>query len=302
MTTSSLTKLTSLEEMCRKYSSPVGMTEQEYCERAERMIKSAIEAGSFPSEIKNNIKVFAQGSYRNGTNIPVQSDVDVSVCLTEPFFADYSLADGLAASHFGNIDHAYSFDRFRNDVASAIIQKFGISDVSIGNKSIKIKGNSGRVGADAVPSFEYRKYFRDGAPLIGTKLISRDARAVINWPAWHYDNGVEKNKLTGMRFKKVVRVLKSLRLHMSGDLQKTPSFLIESLVWNVPNNQFGTDLLVIDCLQCLSWLLSVLMNTQTAVGAMWEVNSLKMLFSPEQAWTIQTATAFIAAAIRELET
>jgi len=61
----------------------------------------------------------------------------------------------------------------------------------------------------------------------------------VNWPIQHYENGVAKNRDTGRRFKHIVRILKKLNLTMEEDgvriCQRITSFLIECLVWNVPN-------------------------------------------------------------------
>ena len=59
---------------------------------------------------------------------------------------------------------------------------------------------------------------------------------IINWPEQTYNNGVERNTATGRKYKRVIRILKRLRDRMQDDgiaiAKKTPSFLIECLVWN----------------------------------------------------------------------
>jgi hypothetical protein len=68
---------------------------------------------------------------------------------------------------------------------------------------------------------------------------------IINWPRQNYENGVEKNATTGRRFKALVRILKRLRNEMLANGHQEagpiPSYLIECLVWNVPNEGFGHD-------------------------------------------------------------
>ena len=41
----------------------------------------------------HGVIIIPQGSYRNNTNVRQESDVDICVCCTEPFFADYEYAD-----------------------------------------------------------------------------------------------------------------------------------------------------------------------------------------------------------------
>ena len=66
---------------------------------------------------------------------------------------------------------------------------------------------------------------------------------MVNWPEQHHKNGVSKNKETATRFKSIVRVLKALSNEMTeqgvrpGDM---PGFFTECLVYNIPNDHFGS--------------------------------------------------------------
>lgn len=63
--------------------------------------------------------------------------------------------------------------------------------------------------------FEHRRYSEGSEPLKGVELLTdRENRRVVNWPEQHYQNGVAKNKVTGTRFKSIVRVLKALSNEM----------------------------------------------------------------------------------------
>lgn len=68
----------SLEEKFRNWMGAASDTEKDKREHAERQIRDAIRNDETLS--KHDVKVFAQGSYRNNTNIPQDSDVDVCVC------------------------------------------------------------------------------------------------------------------------------------------------------------------------------------------------------------------------------
>ncbi|MCB9990471.1 MAG: nucleotidyltransferase [Rhodospirillales bacterium] len=290
-----------LEKLCGAYATPVGESEDERCQRAERMIRKAIiNHGQFPAGIIEKIDILAQGSFRNGTNISTESDVDVAVCCLEPFFADYSMARGLGALDFGNVYVTYSYLQFKKDVTKALQSAFGNGEVdTTGKKSLKIKPNSGRVAADVVPSFELRQYQADGMYWRGTSFISGDGKVIVNWPRHHTHFAIEKNKATSYRYKKVVRVLKSFRGHLTGQLADTPSFLIESMVWNVDNALFGQDTLLQDCKSVLDWLVIRLSDWQYA-QTMKEANMIKWLFTNEQPWKLADALAFVLAVRKEL--
>lgn len=228
-------------EACfRTWAGGPGDTELARCENAERMIRKAIAAS--PSLENLNIEVFAQGSFKNITNIAQESDVDVAVCLLEACY--YKIPDGTQASDFklGPTEHTY--DKYRQDVIDALTEYFGENTVTPGNKAILIHSNSYRVDADVVPSFEYREYYDVTKPTLfrsGIKFFSGDGKSITNYPKQHIENGIAKNSLTQKRFKRIARVLKSLQVEMIDERvlsKKLPSYLIESLVYNVPDDQF----------------------------------------------------------------
>lgn len=72
------------------------------------------------------------------------------------------------------------------------------------------------------------------------------------------------------------------------------SFLIECLVWNVPNGYFGKPTLMADVRGCLAFLIT---NTSKDEDCSeWgEVSDLKYLFRGIQPWTREQARAFLVA-------
>ncbi len=65
------------EDAFSTWAQPPSKTEQDRCENAETAVKNAISAST---RLKyKNIKVFAQGSYRNNTNVKRESDVDIGI-------------------------------------------------------------------------------------------------------------------------------------------------------------------------------------------------------------------------------
>lgn len=230
------------EETLRAWTNPLSKTEEERVDNTIRMVRDAINKSN--ELLSYTIEVFAQGSYANNTNVRQNSDIDITVMLTSTFFSCY--ADGMDDTSYGFSKGTIGYDEYKQYVVQSLINKFGSTSVSIGNKSIQIKSNSYRVNADVVPSFQYRDYktinSKDSSKYIeGIKYFAADGKEVINYPKTHISNGKNKNINTNYNYKKVVRIMKRIRNNMIDDGKvnrgKITSFLVECLVWNVPNNK-----------------------------------------------------------------
>ena len=130
----------------------------------------------------------------------------------------------------------------------------------------------------------------------GVELQPDNGGRVINWPEQHYNNGVSKNTATQRRYKRVVRILKRLCIEMDdvgiSTAKFIPGFLVECLVWNVPNKHFGHNTYMAEIRAVLAFLFN---NTRTdGECAEWvEVSGLKWLFRAPQPWTRTQVHAFI---------
>jgi hypothetical protein len=284
------------EDTFTRWSQGPGKVEDEKCERAVDAIRKAIAADTKLN--KRNILVFPQGSYRNRTNIRIESDVDVCICCKNPFFPEYP--KGTTKESFGNVDGDYPYPEFKNDVEAALVRYFGRQHVTRGNKAFDLKSNTYRVDADAVPTFSHRRYATDRSWIEGVELRPDDGKPsrIINWPEQVYSNGVQKHTNTARRYKKVIRIFKNLRNQMQKDGMRQAndiaSFLIECLIWNVPNPSFGNPTLTADVRACLIHLISKTKEDESCLE--WrEVSELKYLFRPTQPWTRQQAHAFLCA-------
>jgi len=283
------------ESTFRNWASPPGKTEQERCENAEGAIKNAIEAN--PQLNKRNIKVFTQGSYRNNTNVRQDSDVDIGVACYDVFFPDYPKET--TDKTFEHLDGSYDYITFKSEVGQALVDYFGVSAVSRGNKAFDIKENSYHVDADVAPFIEHRRYDTSGNYDSGVQLFADDGKKIINWPEQHYTNGVSKNNTTGRRYKAMVRISKKLCNEMADNgiaaARPIPGFLNECLVWNVPNSNFGNNSYINDVCNCLAYLFNNTMSYEKC--SKWgEVSELKYLFRGPKKWTWQQAHSFISAA------
>ncbi len=287
------------ESKFQRWAQGPSQTEQEKCDRAVVAIRKAIAAD--PKLSSKDVITFPQGSYRNRTNIRMESDVDVCVCCRNTLFADYP--PGTTQETFGNVPATYFYDEFKNDIERALVNYFGQRAVTRGNKAFDIKDNTYRIEADAVSTFEHRRYSLDGTHIRGVELRPDGANPprIINWPEQVYANGVTKHTSTVRRFKKIVRILKNLRNHMQQNnvtaSRDVASFLIECLVSNVPASYFGNPTLTADVRGCLAFLIN---NTKddSACSEWCEVSQLKYLFRPSQPWTRQQANQFLWACWR----
>lgn len=132
-----------------------------------------------------------------------------------------------------NIDYEYKYNIVR-----------ALKNVIPGNKSVKIRSNSYRVNADCVITMQYRNYkkcnsLNPNKYVEGIKYFSQDKNEIINYPKRHIENGIIKNNNTNHRYKKLVRIFKRIRNEMYEkhlvDKNKITSFLVECLIWNVPD-------------------------------------------------------------------
>jgi hypothetical protein len=291
----------SWEETLQSWAQPPGQTQQEKCENAVRAVRTAIDASSVLS--RRAINVFAQGSYRNRTNVRVESDVDICVLCSDVLFVDYSLSEGLTDAQVGLVDHPYTFAEFRSDVEKALRAHFGTSTVVRGDKAFDIHESSTRVDADVVACFEHRRYNRLAGGGFnyhsGTEFRTDAGKGIINWPDQNYDNGVSKNADTSQSFKAAVRMLKRLRNRMADEgiaaAIPVPSYLIECLVWNVPNDHLLYPTRLQDMRETLAFLFNNTRNSDHSRE--WgEINELKYLFRPSQPWQLTQTHAFVSAA------
>jgi hypothetical protein len=204
----------------------------------------------------------------------------------------------------------YGFTPFREDVGKALRAVFGDGGVTAGPKAFNIRENTNRMDADVAVFLEHRRYTgekkSDGQWFFHGGVEMRPASGrIINWHQQHYDRGVERNDVTGRRFKRITRILKRLRDEMKEQgspevktaANAAPSFLLECLAFNASKECFNrvegsyyedVKAVILDC-----WT-----RTQDdARGATFvEVSGLKPLFAPGQPWTRTAANAFLARA------
>ena len=256
-------------------------------------IRVALKAYDWPKEVR--YEVYLQGSYKNDTNIRGDSDVDVVVQLNSTFFENLPVN---LKRQFGFRDASYRWEEFRSDVLTALRNHYGPGRVREGRKSLKVQ--TPYLPADVVVSVQYHKYpepprskdnFVEGMAF----WVRSEGRWVINYPKIHYENGVKKNDKTNKRYKPTVRMFKNARTYLvdrgviPADL--APSYFLECLLYNVPDDKFGPNLQS-TFREVIVWL------QKTDFGRFVCQNEQLLLFgsSPEQ-WSEDSADRFLEAMV-----
>lgn len=229
------------EATLQSWTAPLTETEEKRAENTIKMIRLAIDASD---ELKcMDIEVFTQGSFANNTNVRADSDVDVCVMLKDTFHSKFP--DGKKREDYGFTASSLTFNQYRCMVKNALQKKFKSEYVEDGNKSLKIHENTYRVDADVVPSFLLRNYYYSGSVdsnryVEGIWFVSKDGKEVSNYPKRHKYNGIKKNTDTNYKYKKLVRIMKHIKNNMVDDCKtdgdKITSFLVECLIYKVPNS------------------------------------------------------------------
>ncbi|MFC2021210.1 nucleotidyltransferase, partial [Chloroflexota bacterium] len=73
-------------------------------------------------------------------------------------------------------------------------------------------------------------------------FLPDEHRWVVSYPQQHYERGLHKEEATNNRYKRVIRMFKAARNYLvqNNEIQDdtAPSYFIECLLFNVPNEMF----------------------------------------------------------------
>ncbi|MFH1067917.1 MAG: nucleotidyltransferase [bacterium] len=213
-------------------------------------IRNALEAKTAMYADKE-FEIFLQGSYGNDTNIYAESDVDIVILLKSSFYRDISRlsASEQEAYRAQATSGTYDYKDYKNHVEAALRKVFGAS-VECGKKSIKVKADGSRRNADVIPAFQYRfyKYFDSSDSSNpksydeGISFFDQADRQIINYPKAHSANLTLKHQKTNGMFKPMARIFKNIRTRLVDDeiidAGLAPSYFIEGMLYNVPNEKF----------------------------------------------------------------
>jgi hypothetical protein len=210
-------------------------------------VKRSLEANDTKYADKSR-DVFLQGSYGNTTNIYAESDVDVVIRTDSIYYHDTSElnAQELQTFYAGFTAATYTYGEYKSQVVQALQKSFGQNDVKPGEKAVKIKANGNRRSSDVVVATEFRRYYSaPQGPLYvpGICFFTSAGKQISNYPKQHSANLTAKHQATYQWFKPMVRILKNMRSKLIDDgvlaAGSAPSYFIEGLLYNVPNDKFG---------------------------------------------------------------
>lgn len=278
------------EQQLITWSKPVSNSEDQMCQNAISQITAALKA-----KFGSKISIFLQGSYRNNTNVRLNSDVDIVMRYDDAYYPDLQrLSEADKATYNAQRTFAgYNFDQLKTDTQYALMAVF-TTDVKRKNKCIQINGNTNRVTADVIPCFVLKRFKTlQTIEAEGIKFYSDDNHEIISFPNQHYFNGTAKTEETYRLYKRIVRILKVInyRLIENGTISDklVSSFFIECLVYNVSNNNFISG----NYTQTLRNVIVKIYDDMNTNADYTEVNRLLWLFNNKNPRTRQNALDFM---------
>lgn len=283
----------SLEDKLLRWTAPSSDTEQEKQERTERMIRQAIDAHEPFNDC--SLRVYAKGSYANNTNVRSDSDVDVAVeCTNVRYWGESEKGNHPPSQPYEGV---WSPEKLRSELIEALSAKFTGQVDSTGSTAIQINSHSTRVDADVVPCFSYR-YYMNHSTRDGTKIFRTDGRSTVNYPKQQLENGRAKNNRTGYSYKKGARLLKRIENVMaeSGKFRELPSFFMECLAYNCPDEIFSRPSWTDRLRAMLLHIFRELQGEEPTSGRWLEVNECFFLFHSGQKWSREDGRDFAKAA------
>jgi hypothetical protein len=196
-----------------------------------------------------DVDVSLQGSYGNDTNVWGDSDVDIVLKHNGAYYRDLSQLPKDQQARYES-EHrrnaSYGYEEFKAHAEGWIKRLY--NGVQVGKKAVYVPGNSGRRNADILVCQQFRRYtaYEPGNVRYheGVAFYSGGKR-IENFPKQHSENLTAKHQATKGNFKPMVRVFKNMRNSM---IEKkliadgvAPSYFIEGMLSNVPNDKFTGD-------------------------------------------------------------
>jgi len=189
---------------------------------AERTLREALDRS--PLLAARPYEIFGQGSRVNGTALEQGSDIDLILMLKGPVPADYG------------------WEGFRDDVLAVLGQSY---TVRMGRRCLNVDDPGSLFGemVDVLVATEHRRPTALGVEQ-GVFFRDQDGRPIVNFPKQHRRHGDAKDLRTGGRFKEAVRAAKRAKKRAEQEhlfaAGAAPSYLLECLLFNVPDDVYRT--------------------------------------------------------------
>ncbi len=251
--------------------------------QAHLPIRAALDNYSWPSDI--TYEVFLQGSYKNDTNLGGDSDVDVVVRLNHRLRPRVAELTGRQLRGDASRQGAYQrWKSFRDHALKAMRARFGNAAKS-GRKTVKVPKGKIPADADLVVTLRYREGIAFYLP--------DEGRWVFSFPQQHHAQGQKKEEATNRRFKRTIRMFKAARNRLveTEALTKSdvPSYFIECLLYNVPDDLFKPKL-VPRYTVIVDWL-----KTARLGDLKCQNGQVELFGSGKEQWSVKKARAFVRA-------
>ena len=244
--------------------------------------------------------IYPQGSYANKTNISADSDVDLVIALRSAFFAN---KEELTERELEEYEKYYqqadiTWRHFREAVVDVLRSWYLVQEKS---KCVKVRSNLIRLPADVLVALDHRHYkafpgFLEQIHIDGVQFYTSQEVKIINFPKEHIRACKSKDDRVSGRYRPVVRIAKNVRNMLIGGDEtgltagSAPSYFLESLLWNVPDQCFRGDL-PRAYRNAVQWL----QENQDKLADMKFPNQMAKLFGQAQdtAWRQSAALALI---------
>lgn len=244
--------------------------------------------------IGKNISVIAYGSHVLDTATNRMRPLDIYAVCKDDFYFDASNDD--LKKEILPKEKNINFKEYKENVFEKITLYFGKQNILKTDATIKIKFKDKNV--NITPCYEHRYYeksFDEKFSYIeGVCFFEKDRTLIVNYPDYEYKNFNIKNRKTEYRFAEMLRIMKNISvwiMNKTGYSTMMHPCLIQSLVWNVPDNILQNQEYEDAAFDILAYIYDALKNG--AYKKMFEINDIKLLFSLRQKWDHENVLKFI---------
>lgn len=245
-----------------------------------------IVQASLPTAIDGRAELYIQGSRRRCTAVEERPDLDL---IAEAY-----------VNRRGYDADADLLVTWKNSVEQQLVSRWGDTAVKRLNGALRVQAV---IPCDLMLTFHHSEK-RKGRIEYGIWFVceSDPVASFIDWPEQVHANILFKDRTNRGRVLQTIRLLKRLRNECrecwcnSVDL---PSFLLESIAWNIPDKIYQLRCEYSDCLKAATqWLCSL---SLTSLESLIDASGLDPLFRPDQPWTIATVRRFIKLVADQIE-
>lgn len=249
---------------------------------------------------KNDVKIYVQGSYQNGTMVDEFAKLEIVVefglnsfgeIIKKPqlklktFWLHNSLIKKRVVAFRPNI-HILAI---KKRIFESLIESTGNEGIYNNSKSIYIPATKQLpIQCEILPCYTLSDEKGCESVIIFDTIIDRNVAA---FPKLHCDNLAKKNEETDGKFIKMVRVFRNIRDILIAnsviDDKFAPSYFLECLLYNIPNKIYEGKMSN-TMLKILNYLINCNLNKFVCAH-----EQFKMFGNNSDAWTIYKARSFI---------